>query len=134
MTGLVLKLAPYERLLVNGVIIENGDRRTKLSILTPSVNLLRLRDALHPEDTDTPVKRVCYIAQLALTGDADPDEAKHQINHGVDGLSYVFRDEESHSILQSAKHALATDQFYQVLRALRKLLPKENEIMNRYQT
>ena len=29
MTGLVLKLAPHERVLINGAVIENGDRRTR---------------------------------------------------------------------------------------------------------
>ena len=74
MNGLVLKLAPKERLLINGAVIENGDRRSRLAILTPNANLLRLRDAIHPEEANTPVRRVCYVAQLVLSGDADPAE------------------------------------------------------------
>lgn len=35
MTGLVLKLAPKERVLINGAVIENGDRRSRLAIMTP---------------------------------------------------------------------------------------------------
>lgn len=34
MSGLVLKLAPNERVLINGAVIENGDRRSKISIKT----------------------------------------------------------------------------------------------------
>ena len=34
MSGLVLKLRPAERVLINGVVIENGDRRSRLNILT----------------------------------------------------------------------------------------------------
>ena len=30
MTGLVLKLGPKERVLINGAVIENGDRRSRL--------------------------------------------------------------------------------------------------------
>ena len=70
MSGLVLKLSPKERVLINGAVIENGDRRSRLSIVTPGANILRLRDAIHPEDVTTPVKRVCYVAQLVLSGDA----------------------------------------------------------------
>lgn len=29
MSGLVLKLAPYERILINGAVIENGVRRSR---------------------------------------------------------------------------------------------------------
>ena len=58
MSGLVLKLAPKERILVNGAVIENGDRRSRLSIMTPNANILRLRDAIHPDEVTTPVRRV----------------------------------------------------------------------------
>ena len=71
MSGLVLKLGPHERVLVNGAVIENGDRRSRISILTPHANILRLRDAIAPDEVNTPVRRVCYIAQLVLSGDAD---------------------------------------------------------------
>lgn len=57
MSGLVLKLAPKERVLVNGAVIENGDRRSRLSIVTPDAHILRLRDAIHPEQANTPVRR-----------------------------------------------------------------------------
>ena len=68
MSGLVLKLAPKERILINGAVIENGDRRSRLSIMTPNANILRLRDAIHPEEVTTPVRRVCYIAQTRPVG------------------------------------------------------------------
>ena len=78
MSGLVLKLGPRERVLVNGVVVENGDRRTKLHILTRNANILRLRDALHPEDVKTPVSRVCYILQLMLSGETSFDAGRLQ--------------------------------------------------------
>ena len=79
MTGLVLKLGPRERVMINGVVMENGDRRTRLNVLTPDANVLRLRDAIHPDEANTPVRRVCYIAQLVLAGEADPEEARRQL-------------------------------------------------------
>ena len=87
MTGLVLKLGPHERVLINGAVIENGEKRSRLAIMTPNANILRLRDAIHPEDVNTPVRRVCYIAQLVLTGDADPEQAKLQLLRGIEQLS-----------------------------------------------
>ena len=70
MSGLVLKLGPRERVLINGAVIENGDRRSRLSIVTPNANILRLRDAIHPDEARTPVRRLCFTTQLVLTGDA----------------------------------------------------------------
>ncbi|MEO0915193.1 MAG: flagellar biosynthesis repressor FlbT, partial [Pseudomonadota bacterium] len=73
MSGLVLKLGPRERVMINGVVMENGDRRTRLNVITPDANVLRLRDAIHPEEAVTPVKRTCYVAQMILAGEAEAD-------------------------------------------------------------
>lgn len=129
MSGLVLKLAPKERVVVNGAVIENGDRRSRLSILTPDANILRLRDALHPDEVTTPVRRVCYVAQLAVSGDAVPGEARAQLLQGIEQLSQVFRDADSRTALARATQATADGQFYQCLRSLRTLLPREERLL-----
>jgi flagellar protein FlbT len=129
MSGLVLKLSPKERVLVNGAVIENGDRRSRISILTPNANILRLRDAIRPDEVNTPVRRVCYIAQLVLSGDATEEDAKPQILRGIEQLSQVLRDEDSRSQLDSATHALCRNDFYQALKALRNLLPREARLL-----
>jgi flagellar protein FlbT len=129
MTGLVLKLGPHERVLINGAVVENGDKRTRLSILTPNANILRLRDAIHPGEATTPVRRVCYIAQLVLSGDAKPQEARPQLLRGIEQLSQALTDHDSRAQLAVATEALLDDQFYQALKALRGLLPREARLM-----
>ncbi|NJS39481.1 MAG: flagellar biosynthesis repressor FlbT [Rhodobacterales bacterium] len=128
MSGLVLKLGPHERVLINGAVIENGDRRSRLAIMTPNANILRLRDAIHPEEVNTPVRRVCYIAQLVLTGDADAGEARLQLLRGIEQLSQVLTDYDSRTQLTLASKAVLEDQHYQVLKALRSLLPREERL------
>lgn len=129
MSGLVLKLSPKERVLINGAVIENGDRRSRLSIVTPGANILRLRDAIHPEDVTTPVKRVCYVAQLVLSGDADPAEAQLQLLRGIEQLSQVLTDADSRSQLTTASDAVLDGQYYPALKALRGLLPREARLL-----
>lgn len=129
MSGLVLKLGPKERVLINGAVIENGDRRSRISIVSPNANILRLRDAIHPEEANTPVRRVCYIAQLVLSGDTDAGEAKLQLLRGIEQLSRVLTDEDSTARLDAATMAVADDQFYQALKSLRHLLPREERLL-----
>jgi flagellar protein FlbT len=129
MSGLVLKLAPKERVLINGAVIENGDRRSRLSIMTPDANILRLRDAIHPEEATTPVRRVCYAAQLVLTGDCDPQEARLPLLRRIEELSQVFTDLDSRASLAEATDALIKDHHYRCLKALRTLLPREDRLM-----
>lgn len=129
MSGLVLKLAPKERLLINGAVIENGDRRSRLTIVTPDANILRLRDALRPEDAKTPVRRVCYIAQLVLSGDVSPAEAEPQLLSGIEQLSQVFRDSDSRERLTAASAAVLGHDIYRALKNLRGLIAREDRLM-----
>lgn len=129
MSGLVLKLNPKERILVNGAVIENGDRRSRLSILTPNANILRLRDAIRPDEVNTPVRRVCYIAQLVLSGDVSEDDARLQILRGIEQLSQALRDDDSRNLLDAATNSAQENDFYRVLKNLRTLLPREARLM-----
>lgn len=129
MSGLVLKLGPGERVLINGAVIENGDRRSRLAIMTPNAHILRLRDAIHPGEVTTPVRRVCYIAQLVLSGDADPKEAKLQLLRGIEQLSQVLTDHDSRKQLTAATASVLEGQHYQALKALRSLLPREERLL-----
>ncbi|CAN1491369.1 FlbT Flagellar biosynthesis regulator FlbT [Paracoccaceae bacterium] len=128
MSGLVLKLGPHERVLINGAVIENGERRSRLAIMTPNANILRLRDAIHPEEANTPVRRVCYLAQLVLSGDADPADTQRQLLRGIEQLSQVLTDHDSRTQLAAASRAVLDDQHYQALKALRSLLPREERL------
>lgn len=130
MTGLVLKLGPKERVLVNGAVIENGDRRSRLSILTPNASILRLRDAIRPDEVTTPVRRVCYIAQLVLSGDVPEAAARQQLRQGIGQLGQAFTDPESAARLKEASDAVDSDDYYKVLRRLRSLLPREAVLLS----
>ncbi len=129
MSGLVLKLRPAERVMINGAVIENGDRRSRLNILTPRANVLRLRDAIHPEEATTPVKRVCYTAQMVLAGETTQDDGHKQLSTELAQLAQVFTDSESTRILAEVSGFLAEKNDYQVLKALRLLLPIEEKLM-----
>jgi flagellar protein FlbT len=131
MTGLVLKLGPKERVLVNGVVLENGDRRTRVSILTPDANILRLRDAIHPEEANTPVRRVCYIMQLILSGDTQYEQARHQVMQGLAPLQSAFTDTTSHDILDGTRSLFEDQKIYPALKLLRQLLPREDMMLQR---
>lgn len=129
MSGLVLKLGPNERVLVNGVVIENGDRRSRMNILTPNAKILRLRDALHPSEATTPFRRVCYILQLILSGDVTDEEGKHQALRGLSQLTEVLRDTKGQTALIDISKLVEADQIYPALKRLRAFLPEEEKLL-----
>lgn len=115
--------------MVNGVVLENGERRTRLNIVTPNANVLRLRDAIHPNEANTPVKRVAYIAQLVLAGEADQTLAKRQLLTGIEQLSHVFTDPESRLSLDCATDCVVADNYYPALKALRSIIGREARLL-----
>lgn len=129
MTGLILKLGPKERVLINGAVIENGDRRGRLAIMTPHAHILRLRDAIHPEEVTTPVRRVCYAAQLVLSGDSTPGDARLPLLRRIEELSRILTDADSRSQLALASDAVIAGHYYACLKALRTLLPREERLL-----
>jgi flagellar protein FlbT len=125
MPGLILKLRAHEQILVNGVVMQNGDRNTRLIIKTPDARILRLRDAIRPDEATTPVKRACYLAQLAVAGECTPDAGAAQLGEALEKLTAALPDLAPSEHLDEARAALAERNFYAVLRALRRLLPIE---------
>ncbi len=125
MTGLVLKLGPRERILINGAVIENGDRRSRINIVTPNVRILRLRDAIHPDSVKTPVQRACYLAQLVLSGDASAEEMHDDLLNSIDTISDYLSDPESKTTIGRAVDFCQQKNYYQCLKNLRVLLSRE---------
>lgn len=131
MTGLILKLAPQERVLINGAVIENGNRRCRINIRSPGAHILRLRDAIHPSETDTPVKRLCYAVQLVLSGDADLARIADDLDAEIRSLADAMVDMQSRARLDSARAALRGNRPYQALRVLRDLIDTETRLLGR---
>lgn len=132
MPGLILKLRAHEQFLVNGVVMQNGDRSARLIIKTADAHILRLRDAIHPDEVDTPVKRVCYIAQLAVAGETEPQQAEKQLRVGISQLRDALDGFDGCELLDHAQEELAAENFYAVLKALRQLLPIEASLLARH--
>ena len=97
--------------------------------MTPNANVLRLRDAINPEKVNTPVRRVCYMTQLALTGDVDPDGVQSEILAQINQLKTIFLDQDSKNYLTKAANALVQNQYYYCLKALRGLITQEDHLL-----
>lgn len=129
MSGLTLKLAPKERLLINGALIENGQRRSCFSIVTPNSKVLRLKDAIHPNAVETPLGRICYDIQLLLTGDSGRGNENAMIVAAIDNLASILGDVRSQQVFQDTKLALADDKPYTALKLIKQLLPLEKHLL-----
>lgn len=134
MSGLVLSLKPNEKFLVNGALLINGPKRGQIRVGDSDVNVLRMRDAIHPSEVTTPVRRVYYAAQLVLSGDVGMVEIEPDIHSGLKALCSVFEGTPFVIDIQKAMNAASHGRYYSVLCALKSLLPIEDELLSSGET
>jgi flagellar biosynthesis repressor protein FlbT len=128
MSGLVLKLAAGERFVVNGAMLENGDKPSTVRVVDEDARILRCRDALKPQDVDTPTKRVYYAIQLIITGDLNEEDVLPAVLEECLRLEEVFEtiDRKLLSVLRSM---LNRGNFYSALCHLRNIIAIEAELL-----
>lgn len=131
MSGLVLKIAPGERFIVNGAMLENGDKPARIRVAEGDARVLRCRDALHPDEVKTPVQRVYYAIQLLITGDVNEVEALPSIDAQCRQLLEVFSSIDA-SLIPTLLAMLARGNYYSALCHLRQILLIEAELLERY--
>jgi len=70
---LKLSLKPGEKVVLNGAVIQNGDRRTTL-LLQNKASVLREKDIMQLEDVNTPARRIYFpVMMMYLEGSDTPD-------------------------------------------------------------
>jgi flagellar protein FlbT len=80
---LKLSLKPGEKFVLNGAVVQNGDRRGVL-ILQNKASVLREKDILQPENANTPARRI-YLPVMMMY--LDPSEASKYYDEFVQKLS-----------------------------------------------
>jgi flagellar protein FlbT len=128
MSGLVFKVAPGERFIINGATLENGDKPARIRVVEGDARVLRCRDAMHPSDVDTPIKRVYYAIQLLVTGDLKEDATVPAIDAECARLEDVFHhiDAELIPVLRSM---VRRGNYYSAMCHLRQIMPVEAELL-----
>lgn len=67
---LKLSLKPGERVVLNGAVLQNGDRRSSV-VLQSRASVLRDKDVMRLADADTPAKRLYFnVMMIYLAPDA----------------------------------------------------------------
>jgi flagellar protein FlbT len=130
MSGLVLKIAPGERFIVNGATLENGDKPARIRITDANARVLRCRDALHPDEVNTPIKRIYYAIQLLITGDLNEADALPAIDAECCTLLDVFRPIDA-DLIPTLRSMLSRGNHYSALCHLRQILAIEAQLLAR---
>ncbi len=125
---LKLSLKPGERFVVNGAVLQNGDRRAVL-LLQNKASILREKDIIQPDDVDSPAKRIYFPIMMMYL---EPSAANQFYDDFVMRMNEFMGAIRSPDILKEcvtiSRDVMAAD-YYKALTKCRKLLTYEQELL-----
>ena len=123
---LKLSLKPGEKFVLNGAVVQNGDRRTTL-VLQNKASVLREKDIMQPEDAATPARRIYFPMMMMYLDDAGANRYYDEFAQRLTEFMGVIRNPEVLAeCVAISKHAMARE-YYKALMLCRKLIEYEDE-------
>jgi flagellar protein FlbT len=123
---LKLSLKPGEKFVLNGAVVQNGDRRGVL-ILQNKASVLREKDIMQIDEATSPARRIYFPVMMMYLDEAGAskfyDEFVKRLNEFMGAIS---NPELLADCIAISKHAMARE-YYKALMLCRKLIEYENE-------
>ena len=122
---LKLSLKPGEKFVLNGAVVQNGDRRGVL-ILQNKASVLREKDILQPEDAKSPARRI-YLPVMMMY--IEPAEASKFYDEFVQRMSEfmgVIRNPQALAECVTISRCCMQRDYYKALLGCRKLIEYED--------
>ena len=124
--ALKLSLKPGEKFVLNGAVVQNGDRRGVL-LLQNKASVLREKDIMQAEEANTPARRIYFPVMMMYLDEAGAqkfqDEFMLRITEfmGVISNAQILAD-----CVNISKHCMERE-YYKALMLCRKLMDYEEE-------
>lgn len=119
--GLRLRLRPRERIIINGCVVTNGDRRNTITVSSFG-QVLRSKDIMQPEDAQTPLQKLYFAIQMLLiNGAVGENEIRHVNRLGSFAFVSLRADQERGRLLTAMERTHQGD-YYKALAELRPIL------------
>lgn len=123
---LKLSLKPGERFVLNGAVVQNGDRRTTL-VLQNKASVLREKDIMQPEEANTPSRRIYFPMMMMYLDETDANRYYDEFAERLTEFMGAIRNADILSdCVAISKHAMARE-YYKALMLCRKLIEYEDE-------
>jgi len=125
---LKLSLKPGERFVVNGAVLQNGDRRAIL-LLQNKASILREKDIIQPEDANTPAKRIYFPIMMMYLEPAEAEKFYDEFVVRMNEFMGVIKNTPILSECVSISREVMATEYYKALTRCRKLLVYEQELL-----
>ncbi|HYD44961.1 MAG TPA: flagellar biosynthesis repressor FlbT [Phenylobacterium sp.] len=123
---LKLSLKPGEKFVLNGAVVQNGDRRATL-VLQNKASVLREKDILQEDEVTSPARRIYFPMMMMYLDEAGAHKFYDEFaNRLGEFMGAVRNPDVLIDCVTISKHAMNRE-FYKALMLCRKLVEYEDE-------
>jgi flagellar protein FlbT len=124
---LTINLRPRERLIINGVVIENSGQAAKILIHNTAA-LLREKDILTEVQATTPARRIYFAIQCEYLFPGKDEVFLPIIDEFL--REFAAAAPSTSALVREIRQFIDVGQLYKALRSARQLMSREQEILN----
>lgn len=123
---LKLSLKPGEKFVLNGAVVQNGDRRGVL-VLQNKASVLREKDIMQPDEATTPARRIYFPVMMMYLDESTAERQYEEFATRLTEFMGVVRNPVVlGDCIAISKHVMARE-YYKALMLSRKLIEYEDE-------
>jgi flagellar biosynthesis repressor protein FlbT len=123
---LKLSLKPGEKFVLNGAVVQNGDRRSAL-LLQNKASVLREKDIMQFEDATTPSRRIYFPVMMMYLDQAEWGQYQDAfVKRLSEFMGAVHNADILADCVNISRHVM-TKEYYKALMLCRRLIEYEDE-------
>ncbi|MBV9995134.1 MAG: flagellar biosynthesis repressor FlbT [Caulobacteraceae bacterium] len=123
---LKLSLKPGEKFVLNGAVVQNGDRRSAL-LLQNKASVLREKDIMQPEEANSPSRRIYFPVMMMYLDQSEIDKYQSEFVQRLSEFMTAIRNPDILADCVNISRLVMAREYYKALALCRKLIEYEDE-------
>jgi flagellar biosynthesis repressor protein FlbT len=123
---LKLSLKPGEKFVLNGAVVQNGDRRCSL-VLQNKASVLREKDIMQPDDVSSPARFVYFPVMMMYLDEAGAEKYYEEFLKRMTEFMSVIANPMVLAECVAISKSIMSQEYYKALMTCRKLIDYEDE-------
>ncbi|ESQ84456.1 flagellar biosynthesis repressor FlbT [Asticcacaulis sp. AC466] len=123
---LKLSLKPGEKFVLNGAVVQNGDRRCSL-VLQNKASVLREKDIMQEEEVSSPARHVYFPVMMMYLDESGADKYYDEFLRRMSEFMGVISNPAILAECVSVSKSLMAREYYKALMSCRRLIEYEDE-------
>ncbi len=123
---LKLSLKPGEKFVLNGAVVQNGDRRSAL-LLQNKASVLREKDIMQVDEANTPARRIYFPVMMMYLDQAGWERYQDEFVQRLSEFMGAVRNPDVLADCVNISQNVMTKEYYKALMLCRKLIDYEDE-------